>query len=113
HLNDGRVAQAINLGIGREKVVRALSRGLAEPTKVPIPPGFQGYDRGHALQMTAADAGRLLVEAGYAGGRGFPDFKLTAPDIRGNRTLAELLQQMWKETLGVTAQIEIMEPKAF
>jgi len=111
--NDARVRQAFNLAIDREKVVRALSRGLFKPTKVLVPPGIQGYDPGHALQMTAADAGRLLAEAGYAGGRGFPDFKLTAPDIRGNRTLAELLQQMWKETLGVTAQIEVMEPKAF
>src|SRR5437879_11395217 len=101
-LNNARHRHALTPAIDREKVVRALSRGLFKPTKVLVPPGIQGYDPGHALQMTAADAGRLLGEAGYAGGRGFPDFKLTAPDIRGNRTLAELLQQMWKETLGVT-----------
>jgi len=111
--NDARVRQAFNLAIDREKVVRAISRGLFKPTKVLVPPGIQGYDPGHALQAGPAEAGRLLAEAGYPGGRGFPEFRLTAPDIRGNRTLAELLQQMWKENLGLTAQIEVMEPKAF
>src|SRR2546430_10106798 len=84
---DARVRQAFNLAIDREKVVRALSRGLFKPTKVLVPPGIQGYDPGHALQMTAADAGRLLAEAGRAGGPGVPQFTLAPPAIRRHRAL--------------------------
>ncbi len=113
--NDTRVRQAFNLAIDREKVTQVISRGLYKPTKVLVAPGIQGYDSKHALQGGPADAQRLMAEAGFPGGRGFPAFKLTAPDVqaRGNRVLAELLQQMWKDTLGITAQIELMEPKAF
>lgn len=108
-----KVRQAFNLAIDRQKATQAISRGLYKPSKVLVPPGIQGHNPKHALQGAAADAKRLMAEAGYPNGQGFPAFKLTAPDIRGNRTLAELLQQMWKDTLGVTATIEIMEPKAF
>jgi oligopeptide transport system substrate-binding protein len=108
-----KVRQAFNLAIDRNKVVQVISRGLYKPTKVLVPPGIQGYGPSHALSGSAADAKRLLAEAGFAAGKGFPEFKISAPDIRGNRTLAELLQQMWKETLGVDAKPDIMEPKAF
>ena len=108
-----QVRQAFNLAIDREKVSQVISRGLYKPTRVLVAPGIQGYDPKHALQGGPADAQRLLAEAGFPGGRGFPEFRLTAPDIRGNRILAELLQQMWKDTLGITTRIEVMEPKAF
>ena len=112
--NNAKVRQALNLAIDREKVTQVLSRGLFKPTKVLVAPGIQGHKPANALKGGAAEAKKLLAEAGFPGGKGFPEFKLTAPDIRGNRVLAEVLQQMWKDTLGITTtQVEIMEPKAF
>jgi oligopeptide transport system substrate-binding protein len=112
--NNAKVRQALNLAIDREKVTQVLSRGLFKPTKVLVAPGIQGHKPANALKGGAAEAKKLLAEAGFPGGKGFPEFKLTAPDIRGNRILAEVLQQMWKDTLGITTtQVEIMEPKAF
>jgi len=108
-----KVRQAFNLAIDREKVVQVISRGLYKPTKVLVPPGIQGYKPSHALSGSPTDAKKLMAEAGFPDGKGFPEFKLSAPDIRGNRILAELLQQMWKETIGVSAKPDIMEPKAF
>src|SRR2546422_3939733 len=100
--NDARVRQAFNLAIDREKVVRALSGGLFKPTKVLVPPGIQGYDPRHALQAGPAGAGGPPAGAGGPRGPRGPEFRLSAPDIRGNRTLAELLQQMWKQKLRPT-----------
>jgi oligopeptide transport system substrate-binding protein len=112
--NNAKVRQALNLAIDREKVSQVLSRGLYKPTMVLVAPGIQGYKPANALKGGAAAAKKLLAEAGFPDGKGFPEFKLTAPDIRGNRILAEVLQQMWKDTLGITTtQVEIMEPKAF
>jgi oligopeptide transport system substrate-binding protein len=109
-----KVRQALNLAIDREKVTQVLSRGLYKPTRVLVPPGIQGHKPANALKGGVAEAKKLLAEAGFPDGKGFPEFKLTAPDIRGNRILAELLQQMWKDALGIaTTQVEIMEPKAF
>ena len=112
--NNVKVRQALNLAIDREKVVQVLSRGLFKPARVLVAPGIQGHKPANALKGGAAEAKKLLAEAGFPGGKGFPEFKLTAPDIRGNRILAEVLQQMWKDTLGITTtQVEVMEPKAF
>jgi oligopeptide transport system substrate-binding protein len=112
--NDTKVRQAFNLAIDREKVTEVLSRGLFKPTRVLVAPGIQGHKPANALKGGTAEAKKLLAEAGFPRGKGFPEFKLTAPDIRGNRILAEVLQQMWKDTLGITTtQVEIMEPKAF
>jgi oligopeptide transport system substrate-binding protein len=108
-----KVRQALNLAIDRDKVSQVLSRGLYKPTRVLVAPGIQGHKPANALKGGAAEAKKLLAEAGFPNGQGFPEFKLTAPDIRGNRILAEVLQQMWKDTLGISTQVEIMEPKAF
>src|SRR2546428_994461 len=104
--NDARVRQAFNLAIDREKVVRAISRGLFKPTKVLVPPGIQGYDPGHALQAGPAEAGGLLSEAGYPRGRGVPQVRLPPPDNPGNQNLPGLLLQIWEKKICPTPPVE-------
>ena len=77
--NNAKVRQALNLAIDREKVTQVLSRGLFKPTRVLVVPGIQGHKPANALKGGAAEAKKLLAEAGFPGGKGFPEFKLTAP----------------------------------
>ncbi len=78
-----------------------------------VPEGIIGRDPSHALTGTVDDAKKLLAEAGYPNGAGFPEFTITASSARGRKDLAELIQQMWKDNLGVTGQVEVLEENAF
>jgi ABC-type transport system substrate-binding protein/methyl-accepting chemotaxis protein len=68
-LSDRRVRQAICYAINREKFLREVYGGMAEPAIGPIPPGLLGYDpaeRGY--DCDPARARKLLEEAGYGDG---------------------------------------------
>jgi oligopeptide transport system substrate-binding protein len=106
-----KVRQAFNLAIDRDKVVQTLSRGLYKPAKILVPPGIQGYKPSDALPGAPADAKKLLADAGFSDPKSFPQVTLTVPTRE--KTLAELLQQMWNETLGVNVKVDVQESKAF
>lgn len=68
-LSDKRVRQAICFAINRERFLREVYGGMAEPAIGPIPPGVLGYDpsdRGYDYDPARARV--LLEEAGYGGG---------------------------------------------
>jgi len=111
--NDVRVRQAFSLAIDRQAIVDALTEGTSEPAPVLVPEGIVGRDLSHALTGTVDDAKQLLADAGYPGGAGFPEFTITASSARGRKELAELIQQMWKDNLGVTGKVEVLEENAF
>jgi oligopeptide transport system substrate-binding protein len=66
-----------------------------------------------ALQGGAAEAKRLLADAGYPGGAGFPELTLTYQTGAINKLITEALQGMWKETLGVNVKLDPLELSAF
>jgi oligopeptide transport system substrate-binding protein len=51
----------------------------------------------------------LLLEAGFPGGRGLPPVEILYNDLDAHRTIAERIQQMWREKLGVQAQLRGLE----
>jgi oligopeptide transport system substrate-binding protein len=111
--NDTRVRQAFSLSIDRQAIVDALTDGTSEPAYVLVPPGIVGNNPNDALKGTIEDAQRLLSEAGYPGGDGFPEFTITASTARNRKEIAELIQQMWTDNLGVTGKVEVLEENAF
>jgi oligopeptide transport system substrate-binding protein len=111
--NDVRVRQAFSLAIDRQAIVDVLTEGTSQPAPVLVPEGIIGRDLSHALTGTVEDAQRLLAEAGYPNGEGFPEFTITTSSARGRKELAELIQQMWKDNLGVTGTVEVLEENAY
>jgi peptide/nickel transport system substrate-binding protein len=69
-LADRRVRQAFNLAIDRAAIVRAVMRGMGEPTGFVVPPSVHGYasvlDTVPVPDPVAAR--QLLAEAGYPAG---------------------------------------------
>ncbi len=106
-----KVRQAFNLATDRDKIVQTLSKGLQKAAKVLVPPGIQGYQPAHALPGAVADGKKALTDGGFADPKSFPQVTLTVPTSQ--KTLAELLQQMWSENLGVNVKVDVMESKAF
>lgn len=75
-----KVRQAVNHAVNKEKIVKLLYQGLAEPAVNPFPPNIWGYNHditGYGYNPEKARA--LLKEAGYPDGFETTLFKLPVP----------------------------------
>src|SRR5215831_3063107 len=116
---DVRVRKALNISLNK----RALAewRHVA-PLMAVTPDGiFPGYPQPKGDPYDPERAKRLLVEAGYKDGEGNFNAKkfeeseielITNPD-GNNIPFAEFIQAQWKQNLGVTVSIRVMEFKTF
>lgn len=109
---DVRVRRAFSLAIDRDRIVPLVNQGEFSPAHALTRPGTAGYQPPAAEDYRPDEARRLLAEAGFAGGAGFPAVAIRAR--QGNKhALAEALQETWRRVLGVTVEIEIEEQKVF
>jgi len=111
--NDRRVRLALSYVVDRGAIVAAVSDDTAHATSAVVPDIIPGSNSADAVKGTVADAQKLLAEAGFPGGKGFPQFTLTASANRGQPLIAQLLQQMWSEKLGIQATINVLEENSY
>ena len=126
YLKDARVRKALSLVIDRNYIVEKVALTAKSPTSAWVPVGaydVEGDFRengGEYLDISkegysnnVAMAKQLMAEAGYTNGEGFPvlEYKTTSDLIYIQ--VAEAIQQMWKENLGVDLQIASMEWAAY
>lgn len=116
---DLRVRKALSMAIDREKIVEA-GTGMNIPATAFVPPGFPDHN-GEDFHKVSGEQGlktdlslveqaqKLLAEAGYPGGKGFPKFVLMYNTSEGHKQIAELVQEMWKTNLGIEAELENQE----
>lgn len=109
---DARVRRAFALATDRNVVTDTATRGRSEVAHSFVRPGTGGFKPPAMPAPDPAAARRLLAEAGFPGGKGFPkvQLRLGAENSDGLAT-AQALQQMWKLALGVEVEIAAMEPK--
>jgi len=115
--SDLKVRQAISHAIDREALCNVVLRGTALPAYTMLPPGFPGYsgDRLKDIQrFDPARAKRLLAEAGYPNGRGFPSVDIQLRNDLPHRLMAaEAMAGMLKEHLNITVGVQNMEPRVY
>jgi oligopeptide transport system substrate-binding protein len=112
--DDVRVRQALSMAIERDPLANGVLKGEFAPAAVMLPPDIPGYNPDSALAEDVAQAQQLLADAGYPGGEGFPELKLTYISTRTDRQkAAQYLQGAWKQTLGITITLDPLEEKAF
>ncbi|MBT5874819.1 MAG: peptide ABC transporter substrate-binding protein [Candidatus Latescibacteria bacterium] len=107
--DDIRVREALARAINREAICRIILRGTAVPGYSMIPPEFGEYsgDDLKSLQNFEPDTGkRLMREAGFPNGRGFPrqEMWLRAPSPTIN-LVGQAITNMLKENLGIDITI--------
>ncbi len=101
-LNDRRVRRALSLAINRKELVEKVLRGGQRPAFSFIPPGLGGYVPETLISEDTGEARRLLAEAGFPEGRGFPRLDLTT---WVNTPVLEAIQQTWHRKLGIDVAI--------
>ena len=116
---DLRVRKALNMSI--DKKALADWRHV-QPLTAMTPTGiFPGYPQPKGDQFDPQQAKKLLAEAGYKDAAGnFDPKKFEASEIElivntdgNNVPYAEFVQAQWKQNLGATIQIRVMENKTF
>ena len=103
-LRDVRVRKALAYAIDRESLVKNVTRGGQIPAG-GIVPSMDGYPAAQVFNFDPAKARALLAEAGYPGGRDFPKFEILINTNEAHRAIAEVIQQMWQQTLGIKVGI--------
>lgn len=104
--NDVKVRQALSLAIDRESITRNILRAGQKPATGLTPPGtVKDYETPAITRFDPAQAQRLLAEAGYPEGRGFPVFDILINTSEAHRTLAEAVQAMWKKHLNIPVRV--------
>lgn len=111
-MSDKRVRQALTYSINREAIVGFLGGGQL-PAYSFVPPDTAGYNSRHEVKYDTERARELLAKAGYPGGKGFPKIKLLYNTSEGHKRIAEIIQQMWKDELGIEIVLENQEWKVF
>ena len=121
--DDPRVRKAFTLAIDRRTMVEKVTLGGQKPAVAFIPYGIPGAgsDRdfraeGGTFLPERADpeaAKKLLAEAGYPDGKGFPKVTYKYNLSSTNKAIAEALQAMWKQNLGVEVELANEEWKVF
>ena len=121
--DDPRVRKAFTLAIDRRTMVEKVTLGGQKPAVAFIPYGIPGAgsDRdfraeGGTFLPERADpeaAKKLLAEAGYPDGKGFPKVTYKYNLNPTNKAIAEALQAMWKQNLGVEVELANEEWKVF
>ncbi|WP_028330523.1 peptide ABC transporter substrate-binding protein [Brachyspira alvinipulli] len=112
-LKDVRVRRALSLAIDRNYIVEQVTMGGEKPAGALVPYGISDYEgdfrenageyidvskEGYAKNVE--EAKKLMAEAGYPNGEGFPVMEFKAdPGIHVK--IFEAVQQMWKENLGI------------
>jgi oligopeptide transport system substrate-binding protein len=104
-LADVRLRRALALAIDRDAIVRNILRSGQMAATSLTPPGLAGYTAPAAVPHDVAAARRLLAEAGYPEGRGLPPLELVTISSEVNQRIAEAVQQMWRQELGVEVRL--------
>ena len=112
-LNDKRVRRALALAIDRDSLVKNVVRGGQAPAYAVSYPGTAGYVPRAKLSGTVEDAKRLLAEAGFPNGQGFPKLDLLYNTHQNHRIIAEAIQQMWRRNLNVDITLRNEEWKVY
>jgi len=110
---NGDVRRAFNYAIDREKLVRFVLQNSPYAPAVHglVPPVFKGYpvESIQGYSYDPAEAKRLLAQAGYPEGKGFPVVTLHVyPEPRLGQ-VAQAVQEMLRTALNVKVEIKVLE----
>lgn len=121
-LQNQKVRQALSLAIDRTAIIENVLQSTDSPAYGLVSPGYSVDGKDYAdgrssygLSATAnvEEAKKLLAEAGYPNGEGFPKLRLSYYSDTIVKKVAEALAQMWQQNLGIQVEITSADWKVF
>lgn len=109
---DARIRRALSMSIDRTVFPKILRRKEL-PAFNWVPPALQGYSKDSAIPYDPEEGKRLLAEAGYPDGKGFPPVKLLYPQREDAKLMVEAFQEQLKRNLNISVQLEVNEWKVY
>ena len=124
-LDDVRVRKALALAVDRKALVEKVLKGAQIPAINVVAQGLKD-STGKDFSKTAGDFGldptgaarpdearKLLAEAGFPEGKGFPELTLLHNTSESHKQQAEAVQEMWRRELGVNIKLLNQEWQVF
>lgn len=111
--NDVRVREAVSMAIDRQALVDNVSKKGELVATSFTPPNVLGYKTTTKLDENIEAARRLLAEAGYPNGKGFPQVTMLYNTSEMHKTIAEALQQMLAKNLNIHIELVNQEWKVY
>jgi oligopeptide transport system substrate-binding protein len=110
---DLRVRKALSMAVDRESLTKYVTKAGEIPSSTFVPAGMRGYEGVRGLPFDVAGAKKLLAEAGFPDGRGFPKVEVLYSTSELHRVVTQAVQQMWKEHLGIQVDLINVEWKVY
>lgn len=118
-LEDVRVRKALSMAINRQSLIDNVTQAYEKPAYAMVPYGVKDAgstgkgdfreNGGDFFKEDLAEAIRLLAEAGFPEGKGFPVLKILYNTSEAHQEIAEALQEMWKINLGIKVELTNQE----
>lgn len=120
-LSNVKVREALSLAIDRTLLVKNITKGGEKEATAFVPNGISENKSGkdfrdksyYAAKGDAAKAKKLLAEAGYPNGNGFPKIEYLYNNMQSHQDIAQALQDMWKKNLNIDVSLKSQEWKVF
>ena len=110
--NDVRARKAFAMSVDRKELVEKVTKGGEFPAFSYVPP-MSGYKVIGGFKENVAEAKKLLADAGFPDGKGFPKVTILYNTSESHKKIAEYLQQRWEQTLGVKVDLVNQEWKTY
>lgn len=112
-LDNRKVRKALTLSIDKEQIVEHITRGGQKPATGYTPPGIDGYSPLDKIHYNPERARELLAQAGFPGGADFPEMEILFNTLEAHRAIAEAIQNMWRENLGIRVRLVNQEWRVY
>lgn len=123
-LDNVKVRKALALALDRKAIVETVTKAGQVPAHSLIPGTTLDAD-GNVFNVKSgnygiaedgsavAEAKKLLAEAGFPDGKGFPELEFLYNTSESHKAIAEAVQEMWKQNLGISIKLANQEWAVF
>ena len=93
------------MALDREEITRVATGAGEIPAFSLVPPSMPGYHKQECKPFDPEAARKLLAEAGFPEGQGFPRIEILYNTDQAHQAIAELVRKQWQNNLGITATL--------